>query len=65
MSDEQKMQVVTIGFAVPADLDLPSEVRGRMKMLLIEGLLYVRGTGQINVYSAEDRALIDALLTES
>jgi hypothetical protein len=62
------MKTITLTFAVPVNLDTPSETLARMKQLLIdalaaqEDLAPLHGTGAV---SEADQHLINALLTES
>lgn len=55
-------KTIKLSFEVPADLDLASEDLARMKHLLLESLRMLREQFQV---SDQNRALIDALLTES
>lgn len=58
------MKTITLNFAIPDDVDTPSETLLKMRDLLLGALAHGR-TEHADEYTDEERALIDALLTES
>jgi len=64
MSDKKTVKGISLHFTIPADVDTPSETLAAMKQLCLGALFQMKDRFACDL-SREDRALIDALLTES
>ena len=62
---EQSLKTISLHFAIPANIDTPSETLAEMKALVVSALCFYRANLAKTFPSPEDKQWLDALLTES